>query len=159
MCCVQSSSAEVDATITSADIRITTQATDSRPAYQLHVLFPVAVDDERVQARFNKRQQHITLIIPKLHQPTAAAPVVDALVQDLLVQRPATDGVATQHPPAVYDAAILQTNHTAEEEEEAVAHDAETRAANGCATTAVVDWAMRLNLSNRLIDQSCLTYN
>ena len=157
LCCVQSSSAEVDATITATDIRITTQATDSRPAYQLHVVFPAPVDDERVQAKFNKKQHHITLAIPTLLQPTTAA-AIDAPADDSLAWPAATTEVLAEQPLLVCEAATSQATDR-EKEEPAITHEADDCSANGCGAAVVADWASRLDLSNRLIDQSCLSYN
>ena len=142
----------MDATITSTDIHITTQATSTRPAYQLHVLFPAAVDDERVQAKFNKKKNFITLTIPTLaHACTNDTPTL-----------PATEAeAATTQSPTHSDTVttVGSANVDMVNVEKEVVGETESNTLNGCGTAAVFDWAAHLGLSNRLIDQSCLSYN
>ena len=163
----QTSSAEVDATVTSTDIRITTEATDSRPAFQLHVVFPAPVDDERVQAKFNKKKNYITLTIPTLHQSPPQPATADA----------ANNATPTAAQPAPAETSTEAVAHTAPavstamegdvggeerggvDREQEVDGGVESETLGGCGMVAAVDWAARLGLSNRLIDQSCLSYN
>ena len=160
---LQSSSAEVDATVTSTDIHIATPRTDSRPAYQLHVVFPTTVDDERVQAKFNKKKSCITLTMPVLSHssaPVAAAARTESSAT--AATQAATAEATTYQSPALSEPTVPSATVDADTRTESLEADRAESAGttlHGCGKTAVVDWPSRLELSNRLIEQSCLSYN
>ena len=141
------SSAAVDASVTSSDVRLLAAADSTHPAYSLHVQLPHPVDDARVAARFNKKRCVLTLRLPLLHATTALQPHT-ADSSDEYKHHPVQEEKSARDVVSADTKAQASAGAAAAPTESAVSEDA-------CATPPV-DWVARLGLRNSLITQTCI---